>query len=137
MSFPLSFGGYHPKYQPYAKSTTVTTISDAQDVTYSAGALIGGLILRDPGAAARSDTTATAAEIISGLAYPSPGSSFSVFVRNTGTEDITVGGGTGVSTSGPFMHITLNTSREFVFVVDSVTPGAEACTVYTLPDKAF
>lgn len=112
---------------------TVTTISTAAAVTYSAAEVLGGLILRDPNGAGRSDVTPTAAEIIHALKPTSANVSFQFTVRNTAdaSETITVTAGTGITLSGT-MTIAQNNSKDFLAVITSIAPGAEAVTIYSL-----
>ena len=115
--------GYH------LKKTTVTTDNTAGARTYTAAELLGGLILRDPNGAGRSDVTPTAAAIIAELDEPAVGSSFEFTIRNTANaaETITVTAGTDVTLSGT-MTIAQNNSKRFLAVVTSAT----TVTVYSL-----
>jgi len=116
-----------------AHSTTVTTDATAGARTYTAAELIGGLILRDPAGAGRSDVTPAAAAIVSGIAGAVIGSSFEFTVRNTAdaAETITITAGTGVTLLGT-MTIAQNNSKRFLAVCDAVTSGSEAVTIYSL-----
>jgi hypothetical protein len=119
--------------QAAQNTTTVTTDTTAGDETYSAAEMLGGLILRDPNGAGRSDTTDTAANIVAAFPNAIVGSSFQFTVRNTAdaAETITLGGGTGVTTSGT-MTIGQNNSKTFLVRLDNVTSSSEACTIYSL-----
>lgn len=112
---------------------TVTTDNTAAARTYTAAELLGGLILRDPNGAARSDVTPTAALIVAGIAGAVVGSSFEFTIRNTAdaAETITVTAGTGVTLSGT-MTIAQNNSKRFLAVCTNVGSGTEAVTVYSL-----
>lgn len=109
--------------------STVSTIEIAGNVTYTAAQLLGGLILRDPNGADRSDITPTAAQIIAALTQAGDGNSFEFTIRNTAdaAETITVTAGTGVTLSGT-MNIAQNNSKRFLCVVT----GAESVTIYSL-----
>jgi hypothetical protein len=115
--------------------TTVTTDATAGALTYTAAQLLGGLILRDPAGASRSDVTPTAALIIAALAAnqagkaPVAGSSFEFTIRNTAdaAETITVTAGTGVTLSGT-MTIAQSNSKRFLCVVTAST----TVTIYSL-----
>jgi hypothetical protein len=113
--------------------TTVTTDATAGAKTYTAAELIGGLILRDPAGAGRSDVTPTAALIVAGFAGGIVGSSFEFTIRNTAdaAETITLTAGAGVTLSGT-MTIAQNNSKRFLCRLDNVGSGTEAVTIYSL-----
>lgn len=113
--------------------TTATTIATAGAETLTAAQLIGGLILRDPAGAARTDTTSTAALLVAAIDNAVVGTSFEFVIRNTAdaAETITVAGGTGVTTSGT-MTIAQNNSKRFKIVLTNVTATSEAATLYSL-----
>ena len=108
---------------------TVTTDSTAGALTYTAAMLLGGIILRDPNGAGRSDVTPTAALLLAALPGFAVGDAFEFTIRNTAdaAETITVTAGTGVTLSGT-MTIAQNNSKRFLCVITS----ASAVTVYSL-----
>lgn len=114
-----------------SKKVTVTTKSTAGAVTYTAAEILGGLILRDPAGAGRSDVTPTAAELYAelGSSVKFTGQSFEFTIRNTAdaAETITLTAGTGVTLSGT-MTIAQNNSKRFMVVFTSTS----ACTIYSL-----
>lgn len=114
-------------------TTTVTTDTTAGAKTYTAAELIGGLILRDPAGANRSDVTPTAALIVAGASGAIVGRSFEFTIRNTAdaAETITVTAGAGVTLSGT-MTIAQNNSKRFLAVLTNVGSGTEAVTIYSL-----
>lgn len=114
-------------------TTTVTTVTDAGVVAYTAAQMLGGLILRDPAGAGRADTVDTAANIVAAFPNAIVGSSFRFIVRNDAdaAETITVSTAAGITLSGT-MTIAQNNSKEFLVRLDNVTSGAEAATVYSL-----
>lgn len=116
-----------------ASVTTVTTDSTAGAKTYTAAELVGGMILRDPNGAGRSDVTPTAALIVAAIAGAIVGSSFEFTIRNTAdaAETITLTAGSGVTLSGT-MTIAQNNSKRFRAVCTNVGPGTEAVTIYSL-----
>lgn len=115
-----------------ATSTTVTTDATAGANTWSAAELIGGLLLRDPAGADRSDVTATAAQIVAGIAGAAVGSSFEFVIKNTadGDEVITLTAGVGVTLSPTSITIRRGYSHRFRAVCTNVTGAAEAVTIY-------
>jgi hypothetical protein len=111
--------------------TTVTTDNTAGANTWSAAEMIGGLMLRDPAGADRSDVTTTAALLVAAIAGAQVGSGFQFTIRNTAdaNETITLTAGAGVTLSGA-MTIPQNYERRFVAVCTNVGSGTEAVTVY-------
>jgi len=117
------------------ETITTTTKTTAGAVTYTAAEFAGGLILRDPNGAARTDITPTAALIDAQLGVPSVGASFVVTIRNTAdaAETITMSGGTGVTVSGT-ATIAQNNQKAFLCVKTAVTP---TYTIYSLGTVVF
>lgn len=113
--------------------TTVTVDSTAGAKIYSASELLGGMILRDPNGASRSDVTPSAAQLVSAFIGAVAGSSFEFTIRNTAdaAETITLTAGSGVNLSGT-MTIAQNNSKRFLAVFTNVGSGAEAVTIYSL-----
>lgn len=111
------------------RKTTVTTTTTAGAATYTAAHLLGGLILRDPNGASRSDVTPTAALLIAALPGFAVGDSFEFTIRNTAdaAETITVTAGTNVTLSGT-MTIAQSNSKRFLVLVTAAT----TVTIYSL-----
>lgn len=116
-----------------AHATTVATVATAGPRTYTAAELAGGLILRDPAGAARSDVTPSAADLAAAIPGAAVGSGFELVIRNTAdaAETITLTAGNGVTLSGT-MTIEQNNSRRFLVVCTNVGAGTEAATVYSM-----
>src|SRR5687767_6983163 len=112
------FSGLMAKAHRMLDYATVTTDTTAGAVTYTAAALLGGLILRDPNGAGRSDVTPTATQILAEMEDCAVGTSFTFVIRNTAdaAETITLTAGTGVTLSGT-MTIAQSNSKEFRAVV--------------------
>lgn len=110
-----------------------STLSTAGALTYTAAQLLGGLILRDPSGAGRSDVFPTAALLAAAIPGVAVGSSFDVVLRNTAdaAETITMTAGTGVTISGT-ATAAQNNSKRFQIIFTNVTPGSEAYTAYSL-----
>lgn len=122
------------------QQATVTTKTTAGAVTYTAAELLGGLVLRDPNGADRSDVSPTAALIVAGIQGVVASSCFEFEIRNTsdGDEMITLTAGAGVTLSGD-MTVKRYNSRRFLAVVTNAGSGTEAVTIYSLgslPNKA-
>ena len=112
-----------------SKKTVVTTDTTAGALTYTAAMLLGGIILRDPNGAARSDVTPTAALLAAAIPNVKAGTSFEFTIRNdgSGVETITVTAGTGCTLSGT-MTIAVSNSKRFLVVFTSTA----AYTLYSL-----
>lgn len=119
---------------PYADAT-------AGNVTYTAVQLLAGLIVRNGGAANRTDVFPTAAQIVAALAakYGKAlvGMRFACTVVNdtatANTVAITLGAGmtSGLANGTQVSSaIAQNASRAYHFRVTNVTPAAEAVVVY-------
>lgn len=131
MSEPTTFGDLRSKGRTSEK-TTVTTKTTAGAVTFSAAEIVGGLILRDPNGAGRSDLVPTVATLLAELGADIKGIeglSFEFTIRNTAdaAETITVTTNTGWTLSGT-MTIAQNNSKRFKVVFTSPT----AATLYSL-----
>lgn len=122
-------GPFIPSLGTLIGLTTVTTENTADNHTYTAAELLGGLILRDCNGGDRSDPTDTAANIIAAMVQAGVGNSFEFTIRNTSDADetITVTDGTDVTLSGT-MTIAQNNSKRFLCVVTSSTE----VTIYSL-----
>lgn len=125
------FSGLMAKAHRLLDFMSVATITTASAVTYSAAQLLGGMILRDPNGAGRSDVTPTATQILAEMENCAIGTGFEFTIRNTAdaAETITVTAGTGVTLSGT-MTIAQNNSKRFLAVVTAI--GTPAVTVYSL-----
>ena len=141
VSIPLATQGTGvvvPTVGPIVNFVTVTTDTTAGALTYTAAMLKGGIILRDPNGAGRSDVTPTAALLVAALPSAVVGTGLRFTIRNTAdaAETITVTAGTGATLSGT-MTIAQNNSKDFLAVLTNVTSGAEAYTLYSLGTVVF
>lgn len=120
------------------ENLTVLTDNTAGDLTYSAADLLGGLILRDPNGAARSDTTPSASDIIDAIYDAKNNDAFIFSIRNDAdaAETITLAGGTGVTIDGT-ATIAQNEIKEFLVVLNDVSSGNEAVTIYSLGTATY
>ena len=124
---------------PLIGRTSVSTINTVGAATYTGAHLLGGLVLRDPNGADRSDITPTGAQIAAALADAGCGSnitglSFEFIIRNTASaaQTITVTPGANITLSGT-MTIAQNNSRRFLCVMS----GASSATIYSLGTVAY
>lgn len=116
-----------------SRLATVTTISTAGAVTYSAAEVAGGIILRNTNGANRADLVPTAANLLAAMPHAQVGQSLEFTIRNTAgaAETITVTTNTGVTLSGT-MTIAQSNSKRFLAVFTNVTAASEAYTLYSL-----
>lgn len=119
-------------------NVTVSTLTTAGAVTYTAAQLLGGLVLRDPNGSARTDVLPTAELLIAAIPGVAVGASFECDLRNTAdaSETITVSAGTGGTTSGT-MTVAQNNGKRFRIVVTDATVGEAAYTIYSLGTYTF
>lgn len=118
---------------PVLEKVTVTTDSTAGAVTLTAAQILGGLILRDPNGAGRSDVFPTAALLVAAIPGAEIGTAVDVVIRNTAdaAETITMTAGTGCTISGT-ATIAQNNTKRFKLVLTAVAAGSEAYTAYSL-----
>jgi hypothetical protein len=111
------------------RKTSPATITTADNVTYTAAQLIGGLVLRDPNGGARSDVSPTAALIVAAVKNAEVGSSFDFTIRNDAdaAETITLTAGTGVTLNGT-MTVAQNEIKRFLVRITAV--ASPAVTIY-------
>jgi len=85
------------KTEKTVQQTTVTTDATAGARTYTAAEILGGIILRDPAGASRSDVLPTAALLIGSMRRPRIGDTVECTIINTAdaAETITIGAGAG------------------------------------------
>lgn len=119
--------------------TTVTTISTAGAVTFTAAQLLGGLILRNPNGAGRADVVPTAALMVAAIPGAVVGDSFRFVIRNTAgaAETITLTPDGAATTISGTATIAQNNSKEFLLVLTNVTASSEAYTIYSLGTVVF
>jgi hypothetical protein len=108
---------------------TTTAVTTAGDGTYTAAALVNGVILRSGHNAAVADTTHTATQIVAAIPNCAVGDHFVFWVRNlnTGTGTVTLTAGTGVSLSGT-TTVAVNKTRFYIGKVTAV--ATPAVTIY-------
>lgn len=111
-----------------------TTVNNAAAATYTAAAIFGGFILRDPNGGSRTDTLPTVTQIMDflkalarfdGVTLPTD-IAFDFIIQNTAddAETITVQSGTGGTNSGSHtLTIAQNASKEFRILLNTVVPS--------------
>lgn len=107
---------------------SATAVATAGAGSYTAAAIAGGVIARDPAGAGRTDTTDTAAAIISACGLNADGETAKCYLINTadGNEVITLEGGAGVTISNVGQTIGQNEAAVLLFRRTSAT----AVTLY-------
>lgn len=118
----------------------VATITTAGNATYTVDEVAGGMILRDPNGASRTDTTPSAAQFVA-LWPTAMNLGIPCFIRNAsnsgGTENISLAAGVGVTLSPASIVFSKGRAQSLLVHVDNVTPGSEAVTIYSLYDTTF
>lgn len=114
------------------------TYSTAGAVTLTTDQVLGGLLLRDGNAGARTDTLPDAGPLVEAIQGCMVGTSFTFTLRNTsGTAiAITIAVGAGGTASGT-MTVAQSNSKSFMVVFTNVTNGSEAYTCYSLGTLVF
>lgn len=114
-------------------TVVVSTLSTAGALTYTAAQVLGGLFLRDPNGAARTDTLPTAALLAAAIQGVFVGLSFQFTIRNTAdaAETLTIAAGTGGTMTGT-ATIAQSNSKRFLVVFTNVTAGSEAYDCHSL-----
>jgi hypothetical protein len=105
--------------------------------TYTAADVLGGIIVRDPSGAARTDTLPTAALLVGAIAKPRPGDTIECLIVNgadVASETITIAAGTGggfdANQTAPSRLIGQNASKLMRIRLVGVAPGSESYVVY-------
>lgn len=115
---------------------TVTSDATAGARTYTAAEVIGGIIVRDPNGAGRTDTLPTAALLVAALDRPRVGDTLTLAIINgaDAAETITLNAGTGggfdTNQTDASRVIPQNSSKDVYIRLTNVTAGSEAYVVY-------
>ena len=127
---------YH-KAQLHISQTDAPTLKNtAGAVTYTAADVIGGLIVRDPNGASRTDVLPTAALLIAALVDERVGDTFIVRVMNAAdaNETITITAGSGgafdTNITATAKIIAQDGKKEVIIRLTNVTAGSEAYVCY-------
>ena len=118
------------------QTAAAAVVTDAGAATYTAAQILGGVILRDPNGAGRSDVLPTAALLIGAMRAPRIGDTIDVLIVNTAdaAETITIVAGSGgafpTEQIAATRIIPQNTSRRVVIRVTGVgTAAAYVCVM--------
>lgn len=123
--------GTAPLTNPVFSPVVVSTITTAGVVTYGAADFTGGLVLRDPNGAGRSDVSPTAALLLAAVPGAVINTGVPFCIRNTAdaAETITMTAGAAATLSGT-MTIAQSNTKCFVAVFTAI--GTPAYTLYSL-----
>lgn len=106
----------------------------AGNITYSAAQVIGGFIVRDPGAGNRTDVFPTAALLVAALPGAAVGQGFDFTIINNAaganTVTLTLGTGGTFGAAARTHVIAQNDEQTYRFNLTNVTLGSEAYTVF-------
>lgn len=108
-----------------ARETALKSVSNAAGVTLTAAQMVNTVITR-AGAAAVSDTTATAALIVAAIRNCQVGASFDMTIINTNSDTLTIVAGSGVTLAG-VTTVAADKARRYRGVVTAV--GTPAVTL--------
>lgn len=113
-----------------------TTYATAGNITYTAAEILGGIIVRDPAGAGRSDVLPTAALLVAALPGATVGDVIECLIVNgaDAAEAITLGAGSGgafdANQTATARVINQFFSKTIRIRLTNVTGGAEAYVVY-------
>jgi len=127
----------HKNASQVVQTLAVATLDTAGAVTYTAAQMLGGLILRDPNGAGRSDVTPTAALIVAALpSYMQVNNvTFLCHLINTANanETITLTAGDGVTLVPATVTVAQNENALLlVRVTDASDTANQAVTIYSM-----
>lgn len=111
-------------------SSVAEIISD-DNITYSVGQILGGLIIRKSKYNVH-DILPSAVDIISAIPKVTIGTSFVTHFQNSGIKTVFINESTGITISGTDRSISKERTKIFLFVVTNKEPGTEAMTAYIL-----
>lgn len=120
-------------YSNPAGFVSATTLATVGAGTYTAAAILSGLILRDPAGASRTDTLCTAAQLVAAFNGCVSGSSVTFSVRNTADIDevITIAVATGITAfAGTVLTINFDELSTYTLTITNADVGSEAAVLY-------
>jgi len=115
---------------------TVTSDATVGNRTYTAAEILGGIIIRDPNGAGRSDVLPTAALLVAAIPNATVGDIIRCKIINgaDAAETITLGGGTNgtfdTNQTAASRVIAQNNSKDIIIRLTNVTASSEAYVVY-------
>lgn len=111
---------------------SITSLTSAAAVTYTAAQILGGLI-SDAISEANAATLPSAADVVAAIAGCAVGTSFDFFVKNAAASaiSITLTAGTGNTLVGT-ATIAQNNTKHVRAIVTNITGAAEAVTYYSM-----
>lgn len=106
---------------------SITAVTGATGQTFTASAMMGGIVTRS-GGVVLSDTTATAAAIVASIPGCEVGSSYEFSILNGNTGTLTLTAATGITLGGT-TSIAAGNTRVYVVLVTNATATTEAVTI--------
>jgi predicted RecA/RadA family phage recombinase len=128
--------GEVPALVSMASSPAPASYATAGAQTYTAADILGGIIVRDPNGASRSDVLPTAALLVAALPGARVGDLVDCLIVNgaDAAETITIGAGAGgafdANQTAASRVIGQNSQKSVVIRLTNVTPASEAYVVY-------
>ncbi|MDO8673196.1 MAG: hypothetical protein Q7O66_17460 [Dehalococcoidia bacterium] len=134
MALPITL---HKTGRSTVQTLTASTLDTAGAVTYTAAQMLGGLILRDPNGAGRTDVTPTAALLVAGLPVQARVNDITYLCHLINTananETITVSAGNGVTLIPATVTVAQNENALLLIRFTDVNDnGTEAVTIYAM-----
>jgi hypothetical protein len=119
------------------RKRSATTDSTAGAYTYLAAGILGGVYLRDPAGASRTDVTDTAVNIVGAFTNSVIGAWMDFYIVNTAdaAETITLTAGAGITLSPTTIEIGRGQVGHFLVRLTNVTASSEAATIYQLSNR--
>jgi len=107
--------------------------------TWTAAEVLGGLLLRDPTGADRSDVLPTAALLVAAIPDARVGSEIEFTVVNTADadENVTITGGSGMTLVPTSITVGRGGSKKLIARCTNVTASSEAVTIYDAAGVGF
>lgn len=125
------------QHKEYTKITN-TEVNDASNVTYTASAVVGGVISRNGQLLNRIDTLPSAADLVAAMKADNPavttGTSFRFFIYNAGTGRIDLLAGTGNTLNG-LTRVRAGRVMQLALVVINDATGSEECAFYSITNS--
>lgn len=125
-------------YAPPVGFKSATSLSTASDLTYTAKQVLSGMIIRDLGNAARTDTLPTATLLQTAFKGITSGSSLDFTVRNVDTLDslLTIAVGSGITAyAGTRLTINRGEGAHFTLMFSIDSSGVCTATLYRTNDQ--
>lgn len=119
-------------------TSTPVTISEPNNVTYTASNILSGILTRNPQGTDRDDILPTSQDIINSINNPIQNNYFYLTYHNTSTTNIiTLQANTGITIENNIKKIYPKQSVYLIFLLTNVFPGTEQITLYIVDNFYF